>query len=51
MRKLLSPTVAGFARFAVSDAIGNHDEVLAGIEEAPGFEKHAGKVIVEELFG
>src|SRR5438093_3937222 len=49
VRKLPAQSVARLARFAVADAVGDDDEVLARIEKAARLEEHAFKVIVEKL--
>jgi len=41
--------VAGLAGFSVADVVGQNDEVLGGVEELAGREKHAGEYRPEEI--
>src|SRR3954462_14338486 len=49
MRKARTQTVAGFGRTAVTDVVGQDDEITRRIEWLPGAEQDTGKVLCQEL--
>ncbi len=49
LREFHVQTVAGFARFAMADAIGKDDKIFSGVEGLAGFEEMAGEELVDKI--
>jgi len=50
LRKFCAQTIAGFARFSVADAVGQHDVIALGIQRLAWAEQHIGKDRTHQAF-